>query len=108
MGSYRRNKSTCGDIDILLTRDPSLDGRTHSGILRRLLEVLHRDGIVTEDLSKPHEVDGLEAKWMGIGRRDAGGKRRRIDILAIPWEQVGGALVYFTVSSFWVEMGLSG
>lgn len=30
MGSYRRGKPDCGDIDIMITRDPS-DGRTHAG-----------------------------------------------------------------------------
>lgn len=30
MGSYRRGKTDCGDIDILISRDPS-DGVTHAG-----------------------------------------------------------------------------
>jgi DNA polymerase lambda len=30
MGSYRRGKADCGDIDILISRDPS-DGVTHAG-----------------------------------------------------------------------------
>ncbi|KAH7099804.1 Nucleotidyltransferase, partial [Auriculariales sp. MPI-PUGE-AT-0066] len=95
MGSYRRRKETCGDIDILITRDPK-DGKTHAGVLQKLLRILHRDGIITEDLGTPHEQDSLEAKWMGIGRRDATSKRRRIDILTIPFDQLGAALLYFT------------
>ncbi|EJD51237.1 Nucleotidyltransferase [Auricularia subglabra TFB-10046 SS5] len=95
MGSYRRRKETCGDIDILITRNPS-DGKTHAGVLRKLLRVLHADGILTENLSMPHDTHALEAKYMGICRRDATSKRRRIDILTIPFEQWGGALLYFT------------
>ncbi|KZV95895.1 hypothetical protein EXIGLDRAFT_671776 [Exidia glandulosa HHB12029] len=113
MGSYRRRKETCGDIDILITRDPC-DGKTHAGasrcllhttssyhtclgLLMKLLRVLHQDGILTEDLSVSHGAGtALEAKYMGIGRRDATSKRRRIDILTIPHEQWGGALLYFT------------
>jgi DNA polymerase/3'-5' exonuclease PolX len=30
MGSYRRGEETSGDLDILISRDPS-DGGTHSG-----------------------------------------------------------------------------
>ncbi len=30
MGSYRRGKADCGDIDIMITRDPS-DGKNHAG-----------------------------------------------------------------------------
>lgn len=65
--------------------------------MKKLLRVLHADGILTEDLSMPHDASSLEAKYMGIGRRDATSKRRRIDILTIPFDQWGGALIYFTV-----------
>ncbi|KAF5330075.1 hypothetical protein D9758_015989 [Tetrapyrgos nigripes] len=34
MGSYRKGKADCGDIDILITRDTG-DSRTHQGILKR-------------------------------------------------------------------------
>lgn len=68
-----------------------------AGVLKKLLRVLHADGILTEDLGQPHDMSALEAKYMGICRRDATSKRRRIDILTIPFEQWGGALIYFTV-----------
>ncbi len=34
MGSYRRGEETCGDLDCLITRDPS-DGKTHAGECHR-------------------------------------------------------------------------
>ena len=34
-GSYRRGKPTCGDVDILVTHS---DGRSHRGVLPRLVE----------------------------------------------------------------------
>lgn len=97
MGSFRRGKETCGDIDILITR-PEDDGKTHAGLLPRLLEALHKAGILTEDLATPDDPYDLEATYRGLCHipTDPNSKRRRIDILAIPWKQRGGALLYYT------------
>ncbi|KAI0031781.1 Nucleotidyltransferase, partial [Vararia minispora EC-137] len=97
MGSYRRGKATCGDIDILLSR-PTADGRTHAGILLRLLDALHAAGILTEDLAIPDADDALEGVYRGLCVRpgDERKVRRRIDILAVPWTSRGAALVYYT------------
>ncbi|XP_076981915.1 DNA polymerase lambda isoform X2 [Tamandua tetradactyla] len=40
-GSYRRGKATCGDVDVLVTHP---DGRSHQGILSRLLDNLRQRG----------------------------------------------------------------
>ncbi|KZO91786.1 Nucleotidyltransferase [Calocera viscosa TUFC12733] len=95
MGSYRRGEQTCGDIDLLLTRDPT-DGITHAGMLHKLLDRLHEQGILTDDLVIPPDNRALEQKYMGVGRLPPDGKMRRIDILAIPYDQKGAALIYFT------------
>ncbi|KAH9476829.1 DNA polymerase lambda [Psilocybe cubensis] len=97
MGSYRRGKTTCGDIDILITR-PTDDGLTHRGVLSRLIQELHKHGIITEDLALPDNPYDLEATYRGLcrlpGLKDA--KRRRIDILTVPWKSRGAALLYYT------------
>ncbi|KAH9068006.1 hypothetical protein EDB83DRAFT_670623 [Lactarius deliciosus] len=106
MGSYRRGKSTCGDIDIMVTRPPD-DGKTHAGILLKLLSALRSAGIITEDLLSlaPDATDSLEVTYRGLCVRpikpgqegpSRSQIRRRIDILAIPWESRGAALIYFT------------
>ncbi|KAH8988995.1 hypothetical protein EDB86DRAFT_3047487 [Lactarius hatsudake] len=129
MGSYRRGKSTCGDIDIMVTRPPD-DGKTHAGILPKLLSALRSAGIITEDLLSlpPDATDSLEVTYRGLcvrptkpgqGSPSRSQIRRRIggratpmishcnrfdpqsicfgaDILAIPWESRGAALIYFT------------
>ncbi|KZT57577.1 Nucleotidyltransferase [Calocera cornea HHB12733] len=95
MGSYRRGEQTVGDIDLLLTRDPT-DGITHAGMLHKLLDTLHDQGLLTDDLVIPPHNKALEQKYMGIGRLPPDGKLRRIDILAIPYDQKGAALIYFT------------
>ncbi|KAJ3526260.1 hypothetical protein NMY22_g10238 [Coprinellus aureogranulatus] len=97
MGSFRRGKATCGDIDILITR-PVDDGKTHSGVLPRLLKSLHQAGILTEDLALPDDPYDVETTYRGLCRvpDDPNSKRRRIDILSVPWVSRGAALLYYT------------
>jgi hypothetical protein len=48
-----RGKATCGDIDILISRDPS-DGKTHAGVSLRLLVGSIILVPFDDDCSKPH------------------------------------------------------
>ncbi|KAI0714218.1 hypothetical protein C8T65DRAFT_694947 [Cerioporus squamosus] len=95
MGSFRRGKADCGDIDVLITR-PTNDGKTHRGVLRRLLAELHKKGVITDDLSLPSDFEDLELSYRGLCRRDAQSRRRRIDFLTVPWKSRGAALLYYT------------
>ncbi|KAG1742603.1 hypothetical protein EDD22DRAFT_786565 [Suillus occidentalis] len=96
MGSFRRGKATCGDIDILMTR-PTSDGMTHAGLLPELLARLHAAKILTEDLALPDDFSALELCYRGLCRLPGpDAKRRRIDILCVPWESRGAALLYYT------------
>ena len=65
----------------------------------RLLRELHATGILTEDLALPEDPDDLEATYRGLCRLPhiEGSRRRRIDILSVPWSSRGAALLYFTV-----------
>src|SRR5579863_1561438 len=96
------------------------------GILPKLLSALHSAGILTEDLSISSNANGnLEGTYRGLCIRPAkagqdkqpriqrrigmnqklvtgpglihGRCRCSVDILAIPWESRGAALIYFTV-----------
>ncbi|KAG7439775.1 uncharacterized protein BT62DRAFT_912418 [Guyanagaster necrorhizus] len=96
MGSYRRGKADCGDIDIMITRCPD-DGTTHAGVLGKLLKKLHEADIVTEDLALPESTYDLEAIYRGLCQLpQKGSRRRRIDFLTIPWNSRGAALLYYT------------
>ncbi|KAL4244509.1 DNA polymerase type-X family protein [Abortiporus biennis] len=95
MGSFRRGKSTCGDIDIMITR-PTDDGKTHAGIFRLLVQILHQKGILTEDLNLPENWDDEELIYRGLCRRDENSRRRRIDFLLVPYKARGAALLYYT------------
>ncbi|KAJ7735899.1 hypothetical protein B0H16DRAFT_124593 [Mycena metata] len=96
MGSYRRGKADCGDIDIMITRCPD-DGKTHAGILHHLLKALHEKNIITEDLALPEDPFDNEAIYRGLCRLPKfGSRRRRIDFLTVPWKSRGAALLYYT------------
>nr|XP_018261046.1 uncharacterized protein I303_06763 [Kwoniella dejecticola CBS 10117]OBR83204.1 hypothetical protein I303_06763 [Kwoniella dejecticola CBS 10117] len=95
MGSYRRGQENSGDVDILITRE----GDNHAnkrGIVMELVQRLKKKGLVTHDLGIPTDWTAPEAKWMGVGRLSTVHKHRRIDILSIPFENWGAALIYFT------------
>ncbi|ORX92507.1 Nucleotidyltransferase [Basidiobolus meristosporus CBS 931.73] len=93
-GSFRRLKPTCGDIDILITRDPS-DGKSHQGLLAKIVAILSERKFLTDDLALPADETG--AKYMGICQLN-GGLHRHIDLLLVPYKQLGAALLYFTGS----------
>ena len=94
MGSFRRGQADCGDIDILLTRDTG-DGKDHSGAIKELVKLLCARGSIAHTLSNPEDWNSLDAKWMGL-INGANGKMRRIDILSVPYNELGAALIYFT------------
>ncbi|KAG8696623.1 hypothetical protein FRC09_008354 [Ceratobasidium sp. 395] len=90
-----RGKATCGDIDILITRSTT-DGRSHRGLLHRLVPLLRSKHLVTHDLAFPSDENELEAKYMGLCQLHSDTLMRRIDILTVPREQWGASLLYFT------------
>ncbi|CAG5130199.1 unnamed protein product [Candidula unifasciata] len=95
-GSYRRGKPTCGDVDVLITHP---DGKSHRGIFHRLLAKLKESGFLTDDLVCVSETDN-QKKYMGVCKLPGENrKHRRLDIIVVPYEEYGCALVYFTGSA---------
>uniref|UniRef100_A0A9L0T9N9 DNA polymerase n=1 Tax=Equus caballus TaxID=9796 RepID=A0A9L0T9N9_HORSE len=95
-GSYRRGKATCGDVDVLLTHP---DGRSHQGILSRLLDSLRQQGFLTDDLVSQEE-NGQQQKYLGVCQLPGPGRRhRRLDIIVVPYSEFACALLYFTGSA---------
>jgi len=95
-GSYRRGASTCGDIDILITNKK---GEELDGALESLLTILHREGFLTDDLSRGSPGS---SKYMGVcclPPPTGSGLHRRIDFQTIPLDEWPCALLYFTGSA---------
>lgn len=99
MGSFRRGQADCGDVDILVTRDTG-DGQTHAGQVQTLVNLLFRQGLFKHTLAEPDDWKSLDAKWMGLlsGAPDGKGKgkMRRVDVLGVPFKELGAAMIYFT------------
>ncbi|CAM4488195.1 unnamed protein product [Leuciscus chuanchicus] len=95
-GSYRRGKTTCGDVDVLITHP---DGVSHKGVFSKVLHFLHQSGFLTDDLVS-HEENGEQKKYMGICRLPGPSQRhRRLDIIVVPYAEFACSLLYFTGSA---------
>jgi len=97
-GSYRREKPSSGDIDILISKMGKLKEETNylSNIINLLKEPIKKN----ED--NPLLIDDLtelgKTKYMGFGKY-LDNPVRRIDIRFIPYESYFSALLYFTGSA---------
>uniref|UniRef100_A0A3B3R725 DNA polymerase n=1 Tax=Paramormyrops kingsleyae TaxID=1676925 RepID=A0A3B3R725_9TELE len=95
-GSYRRGKTTCGDVDVLITHP---DGKSHRNVFCQLLQNLHQTGFLTDDLVS-HEGNGEQMKYLGVCRLPGPGQHhRRLDIIVVPYAEFACSLLYFTGSA---------
>lgn len=93
-GSYRRGAPNCGDIDVIITKD----GASLDEINRLVLDIVVPD-LYEQDFLKAHlavssRVDG--SKWHGASALPGNPVWRRIDLLFVPGDELGAALIYFT------------
>ena len=100
-GSYRREKLTSGDMDILLTKFGTTDKSSKKdNHLERFVNRLKEN--ITGNNKKPLLVDdmtdkNIETKYMGFSKFK-NNPVRRIDIRYVPYSSYHSALLYFTGS----------
>lgn len=95
-GSFRRGKPTCGDVDIIVSHP---DGKSHEGVMARLLEILKSSGFLTDDLTLAE--NGMQRKYLGVCKLPGENtKHRRLDIIVVPYNEWACALLYFTGSDY--------
>lgn len=88
-GSYRREKKTSSDIDILITNLSMNEIK-----LKNIIDYLHDNKFITDHIT----YSNIETKYMGFCRLNDKSYIRRIDIRLIPIESFYTALLYFTGS----------
>jgi DNA polymerase/3'-5' exonuclease PolX len=87
VGSYRREKTDSGDIDVLITNKDN-----NKNVFNYFLELLEQDKYITTTLSH-----GIK-KFMGMCILPKSSINRRLDVLYTTSEEYPFALLYFTGS----------
>ena len=95
-GSYRRGKPTCGDVDVIVSHP---DGKSHEGVITKLLDSLKSSGFLTDDLT--FAENGEHRKYLGVCKLPGENtKHRRLDIIVVPYNEWACSLLYFTGSDY--------
>ena len=97
VGSYRRGKKLCGDMDVIITRT---DNGKISGILQALVERLSIRKIIVDTLSMSDITDNNCEIFMGICKLNEEGLHRRLDIKVYEKSFFPFAILYFTGSAY--------
>lgn len=94
-GSYRRGSETSGDIDCIITRPNTKLGYIRQIVLDQLVPKLFAKNFLVAELAGTDREDG--SKWHGASSiPNPKPKWRRIDLLLVPSDELGAALIYFT------------
>jgi len=94
MGSYRRGTTDSGDIDLIVTRPDADINHIRSTVVDVLIPRLMQEGFLKTALATSHKDTGT--KWHGASALPGISIWRRIDLLLVPWDEMGAALIYFT------------
>jgi DNA polymerase lambda len=97
VGSYRRGKELCGDMDLIITR---IDDGKISGILHTLVDRLTVKKIIIDTLSMSDNDDNNYQVFMGICKLNNNSLHRRLDIKVYEKSFYPFAILYFTGSAY--------
>ncbi|KAI9710992.1 MAG: hypothetical protein M1820_002430 [Bogoriella megaspora] len=105
-GSYRRGAATCGDIDCIITHPAHTLDTIRTIVMESLVPKLFAQRYLKASLAATTSSSKTGSKWHGAaaiasqsGGLSSSGKSspwRRIDLLLVPPESLGAALLYFT------------
>lgn len=93
-GSYRREKETSGDIDVIVAHPKIITKKQaeESDLMTRFVEMLEKKKFIIDSFTS----ETVPTKYMGVCKIDK--LIRRIDIRFIPQESYYTAILYFTGS----------
>ena len=95
-GSYRREKPTSGDIDVLVSKKVPTEGNHLDHVIQELKKPIKTNNdkpLIIDDMTSNYET-----KYMGFAQYKDN-PPRRIDIRYIEWPSYYSALLYFTGSA---------
>jgi DNA polymerase IV len=96
-GSYRRGNTESGDIDMLITKEDASLANIRTTILETVVPKLIESGFLKAALATGTARSDSGSKWHGASALPRpGAPWRRIDLLFVPWSELGAALIYFT------------
>lgn len=93
-GSYRRGAADSGDIDVLITKPGATMESIRSIMMNTVIPRLFEQGFLKASLATSSRSDG--SKWHGASALPGSDIWRRIDLLFVPGDEIGAALLYFT------------
>lgn len=94
MGSYRRGAADSGDIDLIITKPNTSINHIRTFVLETVVPQLTAQEFLKVGLATTHKDNGT--KWHGACALPGSSVWRRIDLLLVPWDEMGAALIYFT------------
>ncbi|KIW46453.1 uncharacterized protein PV06_02124 [Exophiala oligosperma] len=93
-GSFRRGKADCGDIDCIITKEGANILQIRTLMMNTVIPELTEQGFLKVALATGTGDDAT--KWHGCSALPGTDIWRRIDLLFVPWAELGAALIYFT------------
>ncbi|KAF3483241.1 uncharacterized protein GIQ15_02565 [Arthroderma uncinatum] len=93
-GSYRRGAADSGDIDLILSKEGASLQEINDQIMTMVVPRLFERGFLKTGLAVSSRADG--SKWHGASALPGNPVWRRIDLLFVPGDELGAALIYFT------------
>ncbi len=95
MGSYRRGATDSGDIDLIITKPSASIQKMRQVVFHTLVPSLFKSGYLKAKLATSSRTeDGT--KWHGVSCLPSSNTWRRLDLLLVPEQEMGAALLYFT------------
>lgn len=93
MGSYRRGQTDCGDIDVIVTKPDSKKAEI-AKIISDTIKILEAKHFVKFTFSYE------DTRWLGATAL-SDNRWRRMDILGVPWDELGAAFIYYTGNDYY-------
>jgi len=96
-GSYRRGAADSGDIDLIITKENASLEYIRTILVDTVIPQLLEEGFLKVGLATSSSRRGEHgSKWHGASALPGSQIWRRIDLLFVPWDEYGAALIYFT------------